>query len=260
MAEVPVLVTNWKKVVRTVVASIRANADLVAPKIQRDLYPEDPEGTQVRTGYLARADALERKVQTLDLRAQAVLAERGDDTALANEHEAAKQALRQRIIRTRSFGEGAFDAAVMAQLGLTGETPRDPDALLTYGAHAAKQLRAVPLPAIDEEEEGASFKAERHATLIESGVARLHAATQALADDARDEQKALKARNEAEEDLRTAYIAAAAVFAGDAVAAGHRDIADRVRPTARRRDGLPEDVDLQDNTGDPDPVLVDGEG
>src|SRR5690606_34898047 len=97
-------------------------------------------------------------------------------------------------------------------------------------------------------------------------VVRLQAATQALADDARDDQKAVKARDEAEEDLQTAYIAAADLFAADAAAAGHRDIADRVRPTARRRDGLPEATDLQPttdtdttDTGDPDPVLVEGD-
>ena len=255
MAEVPALVTNWKKVVRTVVSSIRANIDLVAPKVQRDLYPEEPEGTQVRTMYLARAASLERKLTILETLAGDVLAERSDDKVVANTHEAARRALRDRIMRTRSFAEGSFDDAILANLGLTGETPRDPDALVTYATHASKQLREVRLPATNEEE-GASFDAARRAALIDEGITHLRAATDALAEDERDEQKAVKARNEAEEDLRYGYIAAADGFAADAIAAGHRDIADRVRPTARRRDGLPEPVDLE--AEDPDPNLVDG--
>lgn len=236
--------------------AIRANIDLVAPKVQRDLFPEEPEGTQVRTMYLARASSLERKLEVLETRAGDVLTERSDNKAVANAHEAARLSLRDRVMRTRSFAEGAFDDATLANLGLTGETPRDPDELVTYATHAAKQLREVTLPEPNEEEDGASFNAARRAALIDEGIARLKAATDGIAEDERDEQKAVKARNEAEEDLRYGYIAAADGFAADAIAAGHRDIADRVRPTARRRDGLPEPVDLE--ADDPDPNLVDG--
>src|SRR5690606_2484797 len=78
MAEVPALYTNWRRVTRTVIASVRANIDLIAPVLQRDFHPESPEGNQVRDHYLARVAALERKVEKLKDAALAVNAERAD--------------------------------------------------------------------------------------------------------------------------------------------------------------------------------------
>ena len=77
--------------------------------------------------------------------------------------------MRDRLIRTRSFAEGAFDPDA-GYLGLIGETPRDADALVTYASHAATQFLAVRLPELDEEEDGATFNPERHAALIQDCV------------------------------------------------------------------------------------------
>lgn len=251
MADVPKLVTNWRRVTWTVISSIRENADRIAPKIQRDLYPDDPEGDQVRTAYLARASCIERKLDVLEARALALLAERGDNAALIRELDEATTALRQVVIRTRSFAAGSFEPELLEQLGLTGDTPRDARALRMYAANSSSQLRKVALPETSAEALGASFDGARSATLIEAGLTRLDAALAAIAQDGREDETALRERDEAEEDLRYSYIGAADLFAADAVAAGHRKIADRVRPTARRREGVPEDTDV-------DPTLVTG--
>lgn len=243
MAEVPALYSNWKRVTRTVIASIRTNIDLVAPILQRDLHPESPEGTDVRDHYLAKAAALERKVGVLEERALAVLAERADDVALESDRLAAVSEVRERVIRTRSMMQGAYSRELLAKVGLTGETPVDVDKLVTYAKGAVSGLRGTPLPA---PEDGASVDAARRAELIEQALTRLDALTDGLALEARQEQQAIQARDVAETAVRLAYIAAADGFAADTNAAGFPAIADRVRPTARRRLGLPEEDDVED--------------
>lgn len=243
MAEVPALYTNWRRVTRTVIASVRANIDLIAPVLQRDFHPESPEGNQVRDHYLARVAALERKVEKLKDAALAVNAERADDVALEDEQEAAVTEVRERVMRTRSMMEGAYSRPVLAAVGLTGETPTRIDALVAYATGAVKGLRKTPLPTPAE---GASVDAARRAELIEEALMRLDALTDGVALEQREEQQAINARNAVETAVRLAYIALADSFAADANAAGHPAIADRVRPTARRRLGLPEEDDVED--------------
>lgn len=247
MSDVPALVTNWEKITRTVISSIRVNGELVARKLQPDLFPDDPEGTQVLTLYNARAGALQRKMNALAQRAGAVRGQRGNDEALRNELQGAVTDLRGDVMRTRSIVEAFFDPAIVAQTGLTGETPNDPDDLVLYAGHAAEQLRVIVFPALDEEKEGITFNPVRRAEQFEAGVARLKAAKDAEATDSRVEQQAMQARDQAERDLRYAYIAAADEFSADAVQAGYPEIAERVRPTSRRREGKPEPIDLEES-------------
>src|SRR5690606_16619514 len=158
----------------------------------------------------------------------------GDNRGLITTRDAATMRVRRRISRTRSFAEGTCEPAVITQLGLTGRTPRDPVELLTYAANASKQLRALVLPPPSEEDDGASFNPGRRAQLSEEAAAELKAAVQAMAQDEREDQGALAARDEAEDEVSYSYIAAADLFTADANAAGFPKIADQVRPTHRR--------------------------
>lgn len=254
MAKVPALVTNWRRVARTVVSSIDANIDVIAPPLQRELFPDDPEGDDVRRWYLARARWLERKVDVFQECALGVLAEQGDDSALRKNKEAAVAALRDVTRRTRSIAEGIYDPPTLKKLGLTGDTPANPDALVTYAANAASNLRTVALPPVDVP--GVTFDPAERAARIEEALRRVEEAVRAQSADERENQGALRARDEAEEELRRAYVATADGFAADAAAAGFPRIAERVRPTSRRRAGLPEPEDLEggDDTDGTDDV------
>lgn len=270
MSDVPVLVTNWKKVTRTVISSIRVNGELVAKELQPIFFPDEPEGKQVLTLYHARADALERKVEVLQQRALKLRGERGNDESLRQELKEAVTDLRAHVMRTRALLEAFFEPAIVAQTGLIGKTPEDADALDSYATHASGKLREIAFPALDEEKEGVTFNPIRRAEQLEAGVARIRAAKGAQATDSRVEQQVMQSRDDAEKDLRYCYIGTADGFSADATQAGYPRIADRVRPTALRREGKPEPIDLEENDlaeparksephGDPeppDPTLV----
>lgn len=240
MAEnVSAMLTNWMMIVRTVVASMRANGAVVAAAVEAQLFASDPRN-RVAEVLAAKADLLEHKLRVLRQRARAVTHERGDDDAVDVELAAAVAAVRDLVMRTRSLFSSQFSGAILAGLALTGETPDDPDALEEYAAAVRDALGRITLPATDD---GVTIDSAHRARLLDEGVTRLHAAIEATAAEDREEQGVVGERNKAEADLRQTYIGIADGFAADAVLAGRPDIADRVRPTSRRRKGIPEEVD-----------------
>ncbi len=62
----------------------------------------------------------------------------------------------------------------------------------------------------------------------------------------RENQAALNARDQALTELRHAYSHVADSYAADAALVGMQKVADKVRPTAKRRDGTPEPADTAD--------------
>lgn len=81
--------------------------------------------------------------------------------------------------------------------------------------------------------------------MLEEANEHLVAAKKAFAREQREEQAALLKRDRAEEALRRAYVGVTNNFVGDAQLAGLFEIAERLRPTANRRKGVPEEVDRE---------------
>ena len=258
MANVSALVVSWTMVIRTVVTSIRHNLDVVASGAEAVFYPDGPpESGRLRALLIAMADTLERLLEELATREKELEMERGDDPAVREDDRSAYSALRARVIRTRSIIDGAFGPAIAAKLGFTGETPENEDALAQYAGTAIEALRAGVLP--EPGDDGVTIDAGRLADQIEADSTALKNAQRAVAEEVRQAQTAITARDDAEATLRGAYVGIADTFTAWALLAGRPDIADRVRPTARRRAGLPEATDSE-SSGATQPTATPGTG
>jgi hypothetical protein len=80
---------------------------------------------------------------------------------------------------------------------------------------------------------------------LAAGAAQVRDALGAWKQEEREGQTAMNARDDAETKLRRTYSTVADMFTAYASMAGLDAVADRVRPTARRRAGLPEPVDAE---------------
>lgn len=242
MAEtISVMLTNWIMIIRTVVSSMRTNAEAIAAVLEPEIYPDDPQG-RVKEDILARARLLERKLAAYRKAARALADERGDDAVVDVERKNAVDELNDLVIETRSLFASAHPPEILTLIGLSGPTPGEPDALEEYAAKVRDNLRKKTLPAPGR---GIGIDVPTRATMLDEALTRVARAQEAFAQEGREEQSALSDRNRAEADLRRTYAGVTSGFVADAVLAGRNDIADRVRPTANRRKGLPEEVDRE---------------
>lgn len=245
MAEiVSALLTNWRNIGRTVLTSIDTNIDAVVAELERRLPPG--EALTIREFHLRKAALLEQKLEAFAAADRALIHERGDDAAVKKALVDAHDRLRARVIRTRSAILSAYGPEVVARYGLSGETPDNTDALVQYAASAQEALETKPFPEPGEgyDDEGIVLDRARLALLLGQDRDMVRAAQQAIARELREEQAAVATRNRAVEELQEVYSAVADGFAADASLAGLHPIADRVRPTARRREGKPEPTDV----------------
>ena len=241
MDNVSKMAANWAMVIRTVVASIRSNLDAVASGAEAILYPDGPPAeARLRVVLAAMADLLEHRLEVLREAERTLVLERGDDPAARGAETDAYQKLRALLIRLRSLAEGTFDDVTVAKLGLRGATPENADAIAEYASTIAKSRSTITLPAPPE---GITFDAAHFATALRTDVNALTGAQQAVAVEEREAQRTLSARDAAESALQLAYVNVADTFTAWALLAGRADIAERVRPTSRRRSGLPEPTD-----------------
>ncbi len=241
---VSAMLANWMYIGRAVLASIRANVGAIAAELERRLPPG--EALKIREFHLRKAEMLEQKLEALAAADQALIHERGDDAAVKKALLDAIDNLRSRVIRTRASIMAAYGPEMVAKYGLSGETPDNTDALVQYASSAQAALENKPLPEPEESDEGEGIILDGARLAFRLGQDRdmLKTAQNAVARELREEQAALAARNRAMDEVKETYIGVADGFAADAFLAGYREVADRVRPTARRREGKPEPTDL----------------
>ncbi len=147
MAEVSKEVANWMAIVRTVTASMQQHGDEVGGKLDLLYFPGGvPEGASSARMLKAAADLLLRRASTLREADLALSVERADDKGTVGAKRAAVTSTRGKVIRVRSLLEGAFPAEVVRELGLTGQTPSDPDELAQYASVAAEAIASADLP------------------------------------------------------------------------------------------------------------------
>lgn len=238
---VSVMLTNWIMIIRTVVSSMRTNAEAIAAVLEPEIYPDDPQ-ERVKQGILARASLLERKLEAYRQAARALTKERGDDAVVDVERRAAVDELSDLVIDTRSLFASAYAPEILRLIGLSGPTPDKPDALTEYAATVCDNLRKKTLP---KPRRGILIDVPVRATMLDEALTRVARAQDAFVREDREEQDALSARNNAEAELRRTYVGVTGGFVADAVLSGRNDVADRVRPTANRRKGQPEEVDRE---------------
>ena len=181
------------------------------------------------------ASAIRAANANLEAAENAYTSEQADDTPVRKQRDDAANEAGQRWTDVKTQVARRFGTAAVREYGLEGELPATPDALSKQTANAAKLLRAKPRSHTSPLGE---FTTEGAAVYLEAAQAPLAMALTSVTTEAKELQDALGRRDAATAEWRDIYQASATLLEGYLRLGKRLDLADRVRPTARRAAGL----------------------
>jgi hypothetical protein len=244
MANVSKMVSDRIAVSRTVVSSLQVHGAEVGEALEKHLFPQGPPPhLTVAMVIEALGRVLEHSSRDLATADLAHAAELADDEAPRAARDQAIADVRARIISIRGTLSSVFGNSILSAYGLEGETPDDPELLAHRAASIAKLLAERPIVE-QSKQAGVTVNA---AALAHSLQEPMKSLTLALGDVRREEREAqltLKARNGATADWNADYQGVADTATGIFELVRRSDLAELVRPTARRRAGMTEQGDL----------------
>jgi hypothetical protein len=161
----------------------------------------------------------------------AYAAEAADDPAAREELDEATASMRALLIGSRQMFAGNFGQAAALDAGLAERTPEGGVLLVAFSENFIKALRVTPQRASLY---GAIIDLTGNINSLDAALARLRAAQDAHNREARELQGAKLERDRAQEALRAAYVQIATYYESIFRMAGLDELADRLRPTARR--------------------------
>ncbi len=259
MAKITKMVAGKRLVTRTIVSSMLANHQVLGAELEKTLFDGQPPVALTMADVVhAIGMKLEKDYQILELRDREVATEVAQDSVKRTRRDAIVTRLRQRLISLRSMIDSDFGTAAVAHLGMSGPTPDAPDLLITHSQNVLMRLE-------DDFDDFQPLLQELgrpdftiRADAIKKEVAGLTIALAALDQDLRETQDSQNVRNRATEAWSKSYSPVASIIENLYRLADMPAHAERVRPTHRRRAGVPEPEDLE-NAPPQDDVREDDE-
>jgi hypothetical protein len=244
MAGVSKMVSDRIAVSRTVLSSLHVHGAEVSEALERHLFPQGPPPSlTVAMVIEALGKVLARASDGLATADLAHAAELADDEAPRIARDQAIAEVRARMISLRGTLSSVFGTSLLSIYGLAGETPEDPELLAHRAANVAKLLADRPIVE-PSKQEGVTVNAAALALSLQEPLKKLTLALGDVDREAREAQLTLKARNEASASWNADYQGVADTATGLFELARRGDLADLVRPTARRRAGMTEPGDV----------------
>lgn len=251
MTDVSKIAADRIAITRTVTSSIEVHGAEVATALEQTLFPNGaPPNCDVRVFLSALQAHVQRTADDVANKDKVHAIELADDAGPRHEREAARTTLREGMIGIRSTLEGVYGASILSAYGLTGETPIDADELV-HAASATEELLRNRLLTEKPLQIGISVDVKAIADDLKVRIDSLRSALGDVRREEREAQLTREARNAALVTWNGSYQGVATVATGLFELAGKPALAERVRPTARRRAGLTEDADMEGNGSAP---------
>jgi hypothetical protein len=242
MTYLSVQATSIQSITRTLTWALRAHLGPVAEKAAGVLFPAGvPPGVDMRAVCLGVTGSLERHADDVAHRDREVARERTEDDEARAGRDFAVAELRSGLFLIRDASSGAYGVEILGALGLDGRIPEQGDPLLAFARNTATKLPA--LATRSSTKTFVQFDVVAAAADLDQLANNLSDALTTVARDMRETQMAQAARNEAIERWRVHYVMVANLIEGLLRMAGFDHVADRVRPTRRRRAGEAEPED-----------------
>lgn len=244
MADVSKAVTDRTAISRTVLSSLEVHGEEVRADLEAILFPGGtPKHLTVAALLAALGDALSRAVDELSEADLANAQELADDAEPRAARDEATADLHDQLVNLRGTLASVYGNAILRAYGLTGETPTDAEQLLHRAESVVKQLDERPITE-KPRQEGVTIDAAALAKGLRKPMKLLAKALKDVRREEREAQLTLARRKEAMTQWARRYQGIADVATGLFELTGRGDLADRVRPTARRRAGLAEPTDV----------------
>lgn len=157
--------------------------------------------------------------------------ELADDPAARDERDRAVAELTAKLVEVRELLTGLYGSTTARQV-LPQATPQDPVVLARFAAEVSAQLGKVTLPA--SRIQGAHVDPTQVASEVVALERSLEGKLQAVAREVREAQDTLAKKNRAIEEYDRVFRGVATILAGLFTLANQDELAEKVRPSARR--------------------------
>lgn len=248
------LIADRVAILRTVRAALHVHTPEIVADLEKFLFPAGPPQNLTVEGFLmALENGLVRYCDGLIIADENHATELADDGAYRAKRDADIQELRNYHTSLRDVVARNYGPEVTVAYGLAGALPEDAQMLLNTSKNAAKLLRSRPLK---ETARNKSLKLDPIAAADDLDAYHT-ALTTSLEDVEREKREAqitLSAKDAQIARWPVVYSGTADAAAALFVLAGRPELAEKVRPTARRRAGTPEAEDTTTPPGGNLPV------
>ncbi|HRI68838.1 MAG TPA: hypothetical protein PK156_31630 [Polyangium sp.] len=235
------MVADRVAITTTVTTAIQIHGPEIVPIIEKTLFPAGARNDLTIADVVnAIATHLERVTNALVDADRAHTTELADDDGLRLTRDERTVDMKDLLTTLRSNLLRNYGATVCGAYGLGNAIPEDAAALLILAGNVESLLRSRSLT---EPPKNQSLKIDPilAANDVRDTAATLRTALAKVEQERREAQLTQSTKNEAMAAWGTTYSAAADCTAAFFALAGRTDLAQRVRPTARRRAGLPDE-------------------
>jgi len=245
MTTVSKMVSDRTTIGRTVQSSLEVHGPEAISALEAILFPNGvPQNLTMGAIITALQSALERVINEMTAADLGHAAELADNEGYRIVREQRVQAVRHAIFTFRGSITNLYGAELLRAYGVPAELPTDPQLLSQTATNIEGLLRTRPLT---EKPKLPGFSLDL--TAIADGFAAtvkdLEAALADIKRDEREDQLTLQTKHDAMARWSSVYQGIANIAVGIFILIGRSDLAERVRPTARRRAGIPEPSDIE---------------
>lgn len=257
MATISKAAANRNLITRTVVAALRTQGPEAAQTLEALIYRSmPPAGLSLEQLFGHLADYLERSTYLASELSSEVLSESAQDITATQAVAEAVEVLREEIQWQREQVTGTYGQPVAQEFGFSGTLPYSADQLIEMSKSLESRLRKNTFPTQTRRGRPA-LQAAQIADVLARTRVELEQSSAHDARETRETQQARQARDKAIELWTQDYRGVADIAVGLFELARMPSLAERVRPTARRRQQLPEQIDLDEgheleDAGDPE--------
>lgn len=164
---------------------------------------------------------------------EAHLTELSDDPPARQLRDESAAALSEELVAQREGFTAILGRSFVQALGFEGNTPVDPQGLLRLGQQVMASLLVVPAPT--PRLPGFTWDPVAYTTRLQALLSPLSAALKAVATEEREAEAATIRKTRAIEAYDEVFSQTASLVSTLLRIAGETDLADRVRPSSRRR-------------------------
>jgi hypothetical protein len=240
-----------------VVSSMDENRDRVARGllVHNEWLPEELriDEAPLRATIEWMANVIRHKTTSMLAAETTYVDEQADDPPVRDARDTAVPLVSQRVLQGRNKVEAVLGEVGLTTYALREPVPRQAAELAAYAGTSAKLLRRYPR--IEPDKTGGTLDTVALAQSIEDALAPLTVALSDLVTEQRQLQTAMIRRDTEVDEWNEVYVNGTAAFAWLARMARQHELAQRIRPTARRArstDGSPANGDSPDLPGDDD--------
>ncbi|HRI64079.1 MAG TPA: hypothetical protein PK156_07570 [Polyangium sp.] len=237
------LIADRIAILRTVGTALHVHGPEIVADLEKLLFPNGTPPNLDTQGFLAALEnVLIRYRDELVAADAAHVAELADDGGYRAKREASIQELRNYLSSLRDVIVRNYNAEVATAYNLSGPLTEDAQALLNTAQNAARLLRSRPLTEVPRNK---SLKLDPilAAEDLEAHSAALQQSLNDVEREKREAQMTLSAKEVQIARWPVVYSGTADATAALFVLGGRPELAEKVRPTARRRAGTPEAED-----------------